>query len=520
MTLIISGGVKTSVGSAIAEFEDYYPIWRRTRAVIAGEKAVKDHDDNIDGVNFGNLLIPFSPSMSVAQFRWYLSEAELPGLTSQYSKILLGGLLRKPPQIELPKEIPEDALDWITNHFTEDNRAMVSFLDEAVFEELSTSRCWISVDYPVVDNFESLSVEERGSLSPYPIVWRAEDVINWQTSYDCAASKPKLSRVVFRYVERDYEKSPWHPDYVPMVADHYLNDDGIYCVDYYRRVGDTSVEVNNGTVTVSLLGKGDWYGEADWQPVGETVVPKIAGQPLRQLPIWPLNGDSDIRPPLLTPLVDKEISLYNKMSRRNHLLYGAATYTPVLSSDMRDEDFQAIVEAGLGSWLKIGKDDSIDVLRTPVEALSDLDRAITQTATEMANLGTRILTPDVAESGIALQIRNAPQTAQLGTLNQRISGSMREIIAMMLYWKYGEPVNVADIKFNLSDDFSSNSISQDTASLLAEWYQYRLIPRSVWINACKKLEIIPSDYDDKEGQQEMAKDSTLMESQPAIEEGA
>ena len=511
---------KTAVGSSIPEYDDFYPIWRRTRAVLGGERAAKEHDAVLDSVDFSNLLIPFSPSMTPAQYRWYLAEAELPGMTSQYSKVLLGGLLRKPPSIVLPPSIPEEAMTWINSGFTEDNRPILAFLDEAVYEELCTSRCWISVDYPVVENYESMSPEERAAIVPYPVVWRAEDVINWQTAYDYAESKPKLSRVVFRYLDRDFSENPYHSDFLITVMDCAIDENGHYRIQYYQRTTEADVDVTNGRLDMSPHGSQDLYGEGEWVPVGEPIYPTIAGEPMTELPIWPLNGEIDLRPPLLTPLIDKEVALYNKMSRRNHLLYGASTYTPILKSDMLPEDFEAIVSRGLGSWIQIGKDDTIDVLTTPVEALTDLDRAIEAAASEMANLGTRLLSPDFAESGIAMQIRNAPQTAQLGTLNSRLSSTMKQVIATMLHWRYGTPIDPSEVEFTLSDDFNSGALSQDAAYMLTEWYQSRLIPRSVWLQSIKKLELIPSDYDDVEGQNEISKDTLLMEGQePIMEEG-
>lgn len=55
--------------------------------------------------------------------------------------------------------------------------------------------------------------------------------------------------------------------------------------------------------------------------------------------------------------------------------------------------------------------------------------------------------------------------------------------------------------------------------MLTEWYQSRLIPRSVWLNAIKKLELIPADYNDEEGQQEIQQDTSLLEgAAPIMEE--
>ena len=206
------------------------------------------------------------------------------------------------------------------------------------------------------------------------------------------------------------------------------------------------------------------------------------------------------------PLVDREISLYNKVSRRNHLLYGAATYTPVVQSDMTDEEFQDIVDAGLGSWLRVRKDESITVLETPTAALGDMDRAIQATIEEMAKMGIRMLSPEQAASGVALEIRNASQTAQLGTLNAKVSGTLREVIAFMLNWKYNTDYSASDLEFQMSSDFAPMVGGEGAMRLVSEWYQGGIISRSTFINIAKYNDFLPADYSDEEAVQEIQTD--------------
>jgi hypothetical protein len=206
------------------------------------------------------------------------------------------------------------------------------------------------------------------------------------------------------------------------------------------------------------------------------------------------------------PLIDREISLYNKVSRRNHLLYGAATYTPVVQSDMTDEEFQEIVDAGLGTWLRVRKDESISVLETPTSALADMERAINSTVSEMAKMGIRMLSPEQAASGVALEIRNASQTAQLGTLNAKVSGTMREVIAFMLNWKYGTDYTAKDIEFQMSSDFAPMVGGEGAMRLVSDWYQTGIISRSTFVNIAKYNDFLPADYSDEEAIEEIQTD--------------
>ena len=227
------------------------------------------------------------------------------------------------------------------------------------------------------------------------------------------------------------------------------------------------------------------------------------------IPAWPLNGKIDAVEPMLMPIIDKEVSLYNKLSRRNHLLYGASTYTPYITSDMSDDEFQEIVDSGLGTWLKLRQGDTAGVLDTPTAALADMDRAIAASIEEMAKMGIRMLSPETAQSGVALEIRNAAQTAQLGTLNTRISNTLKQVISFMIKWRFDTDINPSEVKFQLSSDFNNTPLGEGWLRLATEWYQAGLIPRTVWLEILKQNDMLPADYNDDIGQKEITLDEDI-----------
>ena len=159
-----------NVADPLDKYSSMRPLWDRARAIIQGQRFAKQFDITIDNINFGNLLLPFSASMTQQQYNFYRAEAELPGFTSQYARTVIGSLLRKGVSLDLPEDAPEDAHEWLMNEFTSDGRSILHFLDEALWEEIQTSRAWVYVDYPVVDG--ELSLEEQRKLKPYPTVIR------------------------------------------------------------------------------------------------------------------------------------------------------------------------------------------------------------------------------------------------------------------------------------------------------------------------------------------------------------
>ena len=488
--------VTKSVGDPSDSYLTLLPMWKKSRAILQGETYAKSHDEfvSFDG---SNLLIPFSPTMSQAQFEFYKHEAELPGLTSQYCRVLISALLRKKSQLKLPDELGDEALEWIEKDFTLDGQSLFNFLDNVIWEELQTSRAWIFVDYPDVSDveLEAMSDVEKEKIKPYPTIATAESVINYQVKTHPVTKAKTLSRFVTRYLTETYEEdNPWHPTYVDTVADHYLDEAGLFVIDLYKLNSVASeVEVNNGTVTKDYKDKSSLAFEKY-----ATILPQMFGKRISRIPAWPLNGQVEPIEPILMPLIDREVSLYNKVSRRNHLLYGAATYTPIVKSSMTDDEFNTLVSAGLGSWLRVREGEDITVLETPTAALTDMDRAITSTVDEMAKMGIRMLSPEQDSSGVALEIRNASQTAMLGTLNAKISGTMSEVIAFMLNWKYDKDYTGNDVDFELSSDFSPMVGGDAAMQLITNWYQSGIISRDTFVRIAKYNDYLPANYNDEE----------------------
>jgi hypothetical protein len=509
-----------SVGDPNGRYESLKPLWRTARGILNGQSACKELDSTLDAFHFSNILLPFSPSMTAEQYSFYKAEAELPGLTAQYVKVLVGGMLRKMPDITLPDDVPEGCMDWIKNSFTAHDNSMLSFLDEALSEELQTSRAWVLVDYPSVPNYDILSLEERKRLAPYPVLMKAESVINWRTGPHPTTGETCLLALVVRTYEQHYRSNPLHPDYIDTVYVHRLTKEGLYVVERYEMdsASGENVQFINGVEQQDYQVAGGTHAanknnNNQWKLTNTFDNIMANNEPLTYIPAVPLNGNIEGEEPVLMPLIDREVSLYNKVSRRNHLLLGAATYTPVVVSDMTDDAFEDVVSAGLGSWIKINQGDDIKALETPSRALRDMELVIQNTINEMARLGIRMMAAENGsgrDSGVALEIRNAGQSAILASISTKVSQQMRKIITWMLNWKYGTDYKIDDIKFNLTPDLNPAPIGADWLRLVTEWYQTGLIPRSTFLDIAKANDIIDSDYDDVKGQDEINEDDLIM----------
>tara|TARA_R110000803_G_scaffold10470_2_gene32006 strand:- start:2334 stop:3950 length:1617 start_codon:yes stop_codon:yes gene_type:complete len=478
--------------------------WKRNRAVIQGPSYTKDFD-TIPSSN--NLLLPFNPTMTQSQYDFYKAEAEVPGVTSEFSKMIIGGLLRKQPLLEIDNA-PKEAKDWILNDVGGDKSNLLSFLSGALWEEMQTSRAWIQIDYPMVD-LESLTPEDRREVKPYPILHTAENIVNWSVSTSIKGVV-NLDTLITRYFTSEYDSnSPYHPKYVDTVQVHQLNEEGLYIIEtFIRNTSDTPSYIDGGIDYNFSQLTDEWSSQGVYTNLFKN------GERMDFIPFFPLNGSVDTVDPMMTPIVNREIALYNKISRRNHLLYLSATYTPVVKSDsLTESEKNDLVKQGLGTWMFVNKDDTVETLQTPTDALKDMEEAIKNGYDELTRIGVKMLSlePNNSDqSGVALSLRNASQNAALATLNAKVSESMKKIIKHLVNWRYDLDIKENDIRFNLSGDFNPAPRGADWMRLITEWYSGGLIPRSAFIELAKNNDALPTDYDDIGGKDEISQDDRII----------
>ena len=499
-----------TVGSPRPEWKTMQPQWRRSRAIIGGLGAAREHDTRL--TFDGNLLIPFSATMSPEQYAVLRSEAELPCITAQFAKILVESLLRKRPTLNITSQPTLNS--WLLDSFGPDGMPIEADLSAAAQEELTSGACWVFVDHPTFTEaeFDALTPEDQKKVRPYVIVRRAEEVINWHYNQD-KLGRRQLQFVVVRAYEDVYKQGEVHPTTHEMVYIHRLNESGKYEVQKWKGPQKDETPTENGIAKAPA----NESPEGGGYTLEDTIPVLIKNEPMDYIPAWPLSGATTLTPPPLMALVEKEVSLYNKMTRRNHLLFNCATFTPYVSGDMTEEEFGKVVKAGLGSWLKIPAGATLEALSVPSDALSDYDRSIAAAIEEIAKLGVRMMAPDSAQSGVALEIRNAAQTAQLGTLNMQISNTWKQVLQCMIHWYTGEKIELDKIEFKLASDYLSALRDSNAMRLITEWYENGHIPRSVFLHILRTNDFLPDGYDDEKGKAEITEDTNFKD-KPSLED--
>lgn len=481
--------------------------WRKNRAMAAGHEAVKQYDEWLDYTFKDNILIPVSTSMTQQQYDWLKLEGEFPGLTALYKDTLIAAMLKKDPEIEFPEDMPEERQqeiwEWFRNNFAEDGGPFVSEMFETLNEEMTTGRAWWYLNYP-----------ENTELKPYPVLIRAEHIINWETGRHPITGEQCLMTLVVRYYKPESRFKPTDENPQPNIVDyvdvHRITDRGDY--ELIRYEGQQWIEgsrIVNGQVFANydINGRQNVLRTNVWKEYARTR-PLKKGEVQTKLPFQPINGEVKPKGTVLQSMFDQEASLYNKLTRRNHLLYGTTTYTPVIKSDMTDEDVEKLTQSGLGSWLRVRADEDIDILAAPYEALESQDRAIDQTISTMTKLGLTLLDPNINSevSGTALAIRNAPQHFRIGMLNEIVSSVVKIVLVDFINYMYDTNYEVTDFSFTMSPDFDPTPQGEKFLRLIGEYYQSGLIDRETFVHQLRVNNIVTNDYNDEEALKRISED--------------
>jgi len=444
--------------------------WKKNKIFTSGQDNVRAFDISMGTSPKDRFLIPFSENMEQEKYQFYVSESEFPGFAAEFARLVVNGLTRKEPIMKLgfDDNMNQEIREWILSDFGEDGMPFLALAARVIDDYLKTDHAWVYVETP----------DEDGEM-PRAKYIHSENVVNWQLG-----DKDQLTLLVTRsYVQDPDSRDEFNPEMLPLYTIHRLKD-GIYNFEVLKEDGTSW----DGSVKMGV---------------------QYNGKPLDFIPAWPIGGNICPGTSVLQPIIDKDVSLYNKMSRRNHLLYGSTAFTPIVYSDKKAEDINKYTRQGLGRWLHLGKEDKAEHLAMPTEGLKYMQEAISDNIDEMGRMGIRMLSPEGNQSGVALQLRNASQVAKLGAVQTVISNTFSDIIRFMISFRYKIDVAFGQFDLGLSDDFQLQSTSKDILEFFTGLYERSLVPRSEWLRLLHQNGLISDNYDDEKGKLEIAEDEMV-----------
>jgi len=429
-------------------YESFAPSWQLMRDSVAGEDDIKKK-----GVQYLPMKTGTQQIKDAAQqkriYDLYKVRAEFPEIVAPTVRGAVGVMLAKAAKIELPPQMED-----MRERATLDGLTLDALHRRMAMEVMTTGR------YGLLPG-----VTEDGT--PYLSGYVAESIINW----DASNGTPDFVMLDESGQERDRTTGEWSE--VAKLREC-STQDGHYWAREWKKVGET------------------------WK-AGEAIDARTPGnQRLDFLP-FVFMGSLD-----LTPAPD-DVPLYGlaKLAVRVYRLDADFSFSLHMTSEPTPvaigfDDHNAAIQDGLapktlGSsvlWI-LPKGGDAKYLEFSGPGLTKQSEAIADSLERAAQFGAQILQSGQSnESGEALKLRAASQTATLTSIAQTTAAGLERALRNIAIWIGADPEQVI-VTPNL--EFFDRSISaQDIQAIVAAWQAGAISHRTVF----DKLQaggVIPED---------------------------
>jgi hypothetical protein len=401
--------------------------WQMMRDTYRGEKVIKDKGRTYLPPTSGMIqdgMEPNAPGWNAYQA--YKQRAVFHDFVSDAVEAMIGMMHHKSPVIELPK-----ALEPMRDKATVNGESLEHCLRRINEQQLVTGRLGLLLDFP--------NTPTTAEPTPYIAMYNAESIINWDDGARDQLVLPRLNLVVLN--ESEYERQ--------------ANFEWVF-VEKYRvlMLGDPN---DNESVGENAVYQAGVFREANstFQPT-DLITPQIRGNALNDVPFVFINTkdlvSSPDDPPLLG-LARLALAIYRGEAdyRQNLFMQGQDTLVVI---GAQDEDFRV----GAGATITLQQGGDAKYIGVGSDGLSEQREALDSDKKQAANKAGQLIDTDskAKESGEALSIRVAAQTATLNQIARSSAAGLERILRHAATWVGANPDEVS-VQPNL--DFVDESMT-------------------------------------------------------------
>ena len=428
-----------SIESTHPQYAMRVPDWEQMRDTYGGERVVKSRRWKYlpatagmieDGVYEGK-----EPGKSA--YDAYLMRAVFPDFVKDAVNVLVGVMHRKPARIELPA-----ALRPMLERATRDGQSLHALLRKINEEQLLTGRFGLLADAPA-----------RGTI-PHLVSYEAESIINWDDELvDGPEGEFLERRLNFLVLREDVvvrgaagaEIYDWQPQRRFRVL-QLMND-------AQRR--ERGIEVADADPESLIYSTWVEYDEVQ-SPV---IVPRLGGRALNELPFVVIGANDLCLKPDDIPLLglsNISLTVYRGEADLRQSLFMLGQDTLVVIGEEIGEDGEPTERStrlGAGGKISVPHGGDAKMIGANGDGLPEQRRVLADDYNRAREAGSRLLEPRAgqAESGEALKVRVAAQTASLHQIALTAAAGLKAILQSCARWVGADPEEVV-VEPNL--DFS------------------------------------------------------------------
>ncbi len=415
-----------AISSKHPEYSHYRKDWQKTSDAYAGEDAIKARGTEYLPATTGQILDgqpDGSQTVGGMAYEAYKKRAVYHEFVKDAVEKNVGVMHSKPPVIELPPGM-ENMLDSATV----DGEGLAQLLRRINEAQLVNGRIGLLLDLPATPS---------DNLPLYIATYSAQNIINWDTGSSLDGTGHTLNLVVLDESQqvRTAGSFSWTKQ------------------EQYRLLTLGDPGEDGGTYL---------YGVFDSDisdiPVGSLEAPSIRGKTLDKVPFVFVNSidmlASPAKPPL-AGLANLALTVYRGEADYRQSLFAQGQDTLITKG--LDSDSRETVRTGVGAAIHLPIDGDASFIGVDSTGLEEQRLAIENDKKEAAQKGAQLLdsTSRNVESGDALRIRTAAQTATLNEIALTGAAALQKLLRLAAEWLGLDPEQVV-VKPNL--DFAEDEL--------------------------------------------------------------
>tara|TARA_R110000803_G_scaffold51844_5_gene106888 strand:+ start:1267 stop:2673 length:1407 start_codon:yes stop_codon:yes gene_type:complete len=404
--------------------------------------------DNIcDSKNLRAHLIPLNPdddsSENVTRNNQFARRAVFAAIAGYTSRGLVGKAFTVAPKATVP-----DGMDYVNTNIDGMGVSINQQAQEATTEVTRLGRAGLLVDFPKTEGELSRAALAGGDIFSTITLYKAKQVINWQTTR--VGAQVILSKVVLAYQRG--ETTP----------------DGFGSADIDTRL---ELSITGGVYTMT-----HWQKNSDDEWVaGEPVIPSAAnGKTLSRIPFFFIGSNANTQQVDFAPMFDlakMNIGHYNNSAIYEDSVFTVGQAQPWMSG-LNQESLELMTDNNMyiGSGRLIGvpsgeKLGFAQATENPIAREAMLDKV-----SMMVGLGAMLIQPGGAvKTATQVTSENQAQHSVLSLITANVSEAYTDALKMAAEFM-GE--NPDDIIYEISDDFidpnaDANMLREVVATFMA-----------------------------------------------------
>ena len=471
-----TGPVGPRVDVTNALFDQFVDDWKRMRDTFAGETRVKEEGEDYLPRPSGMGVTGTATEAQNQMYKAYKDRAQFPDLVAPTVRGMMGVMTGTPPKFDIPT-----TMEYLNERATQDNVTLHGAFERTLQEVLQMGRYGLLVD-----------LDAGGQ--PQLVCYTAECIRNWVI--ETINGKDVLTHLILDESRQEFDKANFSWQEVKRFRVLELNDQGQYQTTLWRSdMGGFVIEPRDGL-----------EGDKATQPAVPTMK---GGKPLDFIPFvfidsTDLTPDPDEIP--LIGLARVSLALYRKSADYEQALYMSGQETLFIWG-ISQEDAPSLV----GSTVICSFRDSeghAEYVGPSGAGLSAQRTAIQDDRAVAVSIGTKVLNTEgkAQESGDALRMRFASQTATLKSINNSVAAGFERALRYAAMWQSGSAEADSSIVVTPNNEFVENKLSgMDLTALVTAW-QSQAISKQTLFENLQRGEIIRHDKDFDEEQAEIEED--------------